>query len=105
MITVTSKRPRGTQAPGATIVYIGRPSVLGNPFPMSKESERAQVIEQYRDWLRAQYKTNPRVRSALESLAARSRAGEHLALQCWCAPLPCHGDVIAEAIAGINKES
>jgi hypothetical protein len=24
--------------------------------------------------------------------------GETVALQCWCAPLPCHGDLLAELI-------
>jgi hypothetical protein len=29
--------------------------------------------------------------------AREFRSWAHLRLGCWCAPLPCHGDVLAEA--------
>ncbi|WP_363320175.1 DUF4326 domain-containing protein [Ferrovum sp.] len=33
------------------------------------------------------------------------RAGQSVALNCWCAPLPCHGDVIVEAVKNnLDKE-
>jgi hypothetical protein len=52
--------------------------------------------------LREQYKLKGAVYDALVALAEKAKH-EDIALQCWCSPLPCHGDVIAEAIAGINN--
>jgi hypothetical protein len=43
MITVGNKQP------GAHGIYVGRPSVLGNPFPMQGEATRAQVFHDYED--------------------------------------------------------
>jgi hypothetical protein len=100
MLVINKRSP----APAGSVVYIGRPSVLGNPFAMRSESERGVVIEKYREWLREQYRAKGAVYNALHSLAARAKHGEQLLLQCWCAPLACHGDVIADAIAGINTE-
>lgn len=103
-ITIISKRKGAPAAPaGATIIYIARPSPLGNPFVMTKESERDDVIEKYEAWLRDEWKKNGVVRRELEALAKRVRDGEELALQCWCSPKACHGDVIKRAIEGINR--
>lgn len=66
-------------------VYIGRPSVWGNPFKLARESERATVIAQYEEWLRNQ--------PALVERARRELRGK--VLGCWCAPRGCHGDVLA----------
>ena len=65
-------------------VYIGRPSKWGNPFPLVKESDRARIIAQYRTWLLKQ----PSLLAALGELKNKT-------LGCWCAPRPCHGDVLA----------
>src|SRR5262245_66689562 len=48
MITVGNKKQ------GARGAYVGRPSPLGNPFPMQGEAERAAVIRDYEDWLAEQ---------------------------------------------------
>jgi hypothetical protein len=34
------------------------------------------------------------VKRKMQSLAKRIKAQEKIALQCWCAPKACHGDVI-----------
>lgn len=65
-------------------VYIGRPSVWGNPFVIGRDGDREQVIAKYEAWIRK----NP-------SLMRRAQAelkGKDLV--CWCAPLACHGDVL-----------
>lgn len=105
-VRVVSKRANGTQAvKGETIVYIGRPSVLGNPFPMSNESQRTGVVALYREWLQKRYHDDASVFSELHQLADRVNDGESIALQCWCAPCACHGDVIVEAIEWINSRT
>lgn len=69
-------RPRGA-------VYIGRPSKWGNPFVIGRDGTRAQVIAKYRAHLLA----SPTLMAALPELRGRD-------LVCWCAPCPCHGDVL-----------
>lgn len=103
-VRVVSKRSGGTAAHAdEVVVYIARPSILGNPFFMRDESQREEVIYKYREWLRAQFSERTKVRAEVEKLAARVKAGERIALECWCAPCACHGDVLIEAIEGINK--
>ncbi|GAB0154576.1 DUF4326 domain-containing protein [Marinobacterium sp. BA1] len=71
-------------------IYIGRGSRFGNPFPMTDESERAMVIEQFRQWVRGQPEL---LRLSRELLPGKS-------LGCYCAPRDCHGDVLAEIANG-----
>jgi hypothetical protein len=65
-------------------VYIGRPSIWGNPFAMKSEADRAKVVAQYEDWL----KTQPLLMAKLPSLKGK-------VLGCWCSPKACHRDVLA----------
>lgn len=65
-------------------IYIGRPSKWGNPFTIGKDGTRKEVIEKYREWIK------------IQSLDLRELKGKTLG--CWCAPLPCHGDVLKEII-------
>ncbi|WP_207634355.1 DUF4326 domain-containing protein [Candidatus Frankia alpina] len=69
------------------LVRIGRGTPWGNPYrlrPGASVDERAEVIAAYeRDLL-----ARPDLLARLPELRGR-------ALGCWCAPLPCHGDVLA----------
>jgi hypothetical protein len=69
-------------------VYIGRGTKWGNPYRIkdyNNPEERLQVIELYR------INELPKFSQAeLETLRGRN-------LVCYCAPLPCHGDVLLEA--------
>lgn len=69
-------------------VYIGRPGKWGNPFTIGEDGDRAQVIAKFRYWIKHEgiY--------LLRDLA--SLQGKRLG--CYCAPLPCHGDVYVELI-------
>lgn len=66
-------------------VYIGRPSKWGNPFEIGKDGTREEVIERYREWIALQLP----LLKALPELRGK-------VLVCWCKPLACHGDVLAE---------
>lgn len=77
-------------------VYIGRPSPWGNPFSHLTTSAarfrvatREEAIRKYEAWLRDQ--------PELVERAKRELRGK--VLGCWCAPLPCHGDVLARVAA------
>lgn len=71
-------------------VRVDRRTRWGNPFIMHKEEERLEVIDLYRNYLRSEITQGS---ITLEDLAALH--GKTLA--CWCAPKPCHGDVLAAA--------
>lgn len=66
-------------------VYIGRPSIWGNPFIIGKDGTREEVIEKYRNWIL----NNEYLMSRLHELKGKT-------LGCWCAPKACHGDVLLE---------
>lgn len=72
-------------------VYVGRPSKWGNPFSHLndtlaefKVASRDKAVERYEGWLKEQ----PELMAALPELRGKI-------LGCWCAPLPCHADILA----------
>lgn len=75
-------------------VYIGRPSKWGNPFVVGKDGTRAEVIRKYKEYLMSN-----------ESLLKDLHELEGKTLVCWCAPRPCHGDVLRDIIENKYRES
>ncbi len=81
-------------AEAGLLTYIGRAgrrhawpgSDWGNPF-VGLRGDRPAMVRRYREWLPDR-----------SDLMGRLRSGEltSRALGCWCAPEPCHGDVLAE---------
>lgn len=70
-------------------VYIGRPSIFGNPFVMSDESQRTHVLEKYKEYFYNRVEIDPKFRAAALSLRGK-------VLGCYCKPKACHGDIIVE---------
>lgn len=70
-------------AENGTAVYIGRPSIWGNPFRIGVDGDRGQVIAKYEAWLSLQ----PSMLVKVKELAGKD-------LLCWCSPQHCHGDVL-----------
>jgi hypothetical protein len=73
-------------------VYIGRPSIWGNPYTHINDkktaaqfivSSREEAIEKYEDYLR----NNKELLELLPTLKDKI-------LGCWCSPKPCHGDIL-----------
>jgi hypothetical protein len=88
-------------------VYIGRPSLLGNPFKIGEHGTRQEVLAMYRDWLWRQIKLRGDVYRELQRLAAIARRGD-LILICWCKQpgchdVPCHGDILKSAVMWMNS--
>ena len=67
-------------------VYVGRPSKWGNPFIIGRDGDREEVIAKYADWLDGMVHNG---RLDLDELQGKD-------LACFCAPLPCHADVLIE---------
>lgn len=84
-------------------VYIGRPSLLGNPFKIGQHGTRREVIQRYRAWLWQQIQLRGKVYEELERLAAIEKQSD-LVLICWCKPANCHGDVIKSAVEWVNRQ-
>lgn len=68
-------------------IYVGRPSKWGNPFKIGVDGDRRVVVELYKLHL-AEI-----VRNEGQQALAELRGKD---LVCWCAPLPCHADVLLE---------
>jgi hypothetical protein len=97
-----ARRGLGSLLPGQ--VYVGRPSPLGNPYALGRDGSREQVIAQYRRWLWAQLQAPGSAQEReLRRLLAQARSGE-LELLCWCAPLPCHAEVVRSALLWLAGE-
>lgn len=85
-------------------VYIGRPSVLGNPFSIGRDGSREEVIEKYKRWMWEEMKKKDKVfEKLLRLLGLEMKYGE-LVLICYCKPLACHGDVIVRALEWLKKQ-
>jgi len=82
---------------GARGEYCGRPSPLGNPFPMRDESQRDEVCEQYDAWFQAKVEAqDPAVMGELRRLWRVWKRDGALNLVCWCAPKRCHCETIKQ---------
>jgi hypothetical protein len=85
-------------------VYIGRgrdprsgePGRWGNPFRTGRDGSREEVIARYAEWLGDEVDAE---RISLAEPAAR----DGRTLGCWCAPEPCHGNVLVRASAWAAK--
>lgn len=86
-------------------VYIGRAGVVFidgqrfpqnaspfcNPFKVGKDGTREEVIAKFRIYMEARLAKEPQLR-------ARFLALRGMNLGCWCAPEPCHGNVLLELL-------
>ncbi len=78
-------------------IRIDRRSILGNPFPMKKESERNEVIKKYKDWLMDKSFDSPEWKEIKRLRKIYEEKGT-LILKCWCSPKACHGEIIKNII-------
>ncbi len=82
--------------------YIGRPSKFGNPFKIEGEQTREIAIQRFAyGFINAIKKRNPPTIQELQKLEAHLLEHQKLNLICYCAPLPCHGDLIKQVL--LNK--
>lgn len=70
-------------------VYVGRPSKWGNRFRIGPRRTREAAIALFQEWWEAPEQEVLRA-AALEEIPPG------ILLGCYCAPRPCHGDVIAD---------
>ena len=81
-----------SDADAARAIGIDRRTRWGNRFVIGRHGTRTEVIARYRADLWRRIRAGE---IALEDLAAL----DGMTLACWCAPQPCHGDVLERAAA------
>ena len=91
-------------------VYVGRQmrdiptSPLGNPWKIGQDGDRTNVLQLYkRDLWNALNDKPSRLGPAAKTELHRLAAIPDLHLWCWCAPEPCHAQIIAAAIAWLKS--
>ncbi len=84
--------------------YVGRPSPLGNPFPLLSEEERDIVIEKYKSWIETKINQgDEKILRELLRLRDLALRPEGVILLCWCAPQRCHAEVIRDMILLVDQ--
>ncbi len=78
-------------------VYIGRPTIFGNPFKIS-DSSRQEAISKYKDYFNNRIKNDKFFKDCIEQLQGKI-------LGCYCKPQDCHGDVIVEYLDSIETDT
>ena len=66
-------------------IYIGRPSMWGNPYQIGIDGTREEVIEKFE----AFYLMDGWMQAHIGELKDKT-------LGCWCKPLACHGDILVK---------
>ena len=109
LLTVVNQRKHSTARPlpGQTVIKVDRSNpVLGNRHVLHEPYHlllRISVIQAYAEDLQADKTINGPMTRAIATIAQRVKNGENIALACWCAPLPCHADLIKKAIEDLLK--
>lgn len=95
---VNIKSPEIEALPKGAVMYIGRGSVLGNPFRIGMDGDRVEVINLYRNYLYERINNGDQdIILTLKGIKPDALLG------CFCHPLPCHGQVVLEAIDYVNQ--
>jgi hypothetical protein len=96
---IQRKRTRGwTTSPNT--VYVGRPTIFGNPFVIDDEHDAAWTVRMFRSWLSGA----PNTGGGLRRISLLSRLSELRGkdLACWCRepepgkPDMCHAAILLE---------
>ena len=82
-------------------------SVLGNPYtdkPLKstlavfKAKNREEAIQKYDTYFDTQYGRNREFTAVIDEIYEKYKNGETVHLECYCAPLPCHGQIIVKKL-------
>lgn len=95
-------------APGERVIKMGRGNaIMGNRHDMKGASmaERDRVVQAHRADLEADMKVKGPMYQIMRAIAQDIvDRNECIAIQCFCAPKPCHLDLVAATITGMVQE-
>lgn len=100
-VNKNSHRPK----PNEVDLYIGRPSLFGNPFPIDGEHTRDAVLAMYEEYITKQLREEEALRRLAKSVVSELRYGMNVNLVCFCKPEPCHGDFLAALLNGLAEKA
>ena len=63
-----------------------------------KAKNREEAIEKYDTYFDTQYGRNREFTAVIDEIYEKYKNGETVYLECYCHPLPCHGDVIVKKL-------
>ena len=110
-VRIQRKRTKGWEMP-KNALYVGRPSIFGNPFPVNPYQSAEVAVQRYENWLRGEGDEGrlmapvrrEKILKGLPELASYDY------LACWCPlvdkdgiPIPCHIDVLRTLIAELEQ--
>ncbi len=75
--------------------YPTEDSIWCNPYKIGKDGDRDEVIQKYEIYIRNRLEKEVGLKDELKRLKDKN-------LGCWCAPEPCHGDVLIKLIQEID---
>jgi len=89
LVAVVSTRVVNLRSKEPYDVDISRRGPWGNPFRISGEASRDEVIRKFTNWVINDSSQRARwIREHVHELRGKT-------LACWCKPADCHGDVLA----------
>lgn len=86
---------------------IFRPNILSNPYTHIKDKQtlakficrdRDEAIDKYSHYYDIMYGHNKEFTRAIDEIYEKYKRGETVYLECYCAPLRCHGDIIVDKL-------
>lgn len=93
-------------------VYIGRAGIVfidgkrfppsaspfANPYKVGRDGSLSEILIKYEEYIRKKLEKDSELREELLSLDGKT-------LGCWCAPDPCHGDILIRILEEIRTEN
>lgn len=81
-------------------IYIGRPSILSNPFPITSYDNRKESLRKFKIYLKQQIILRTKVYHELRriQILEEKNPNKIIRLLCFCKPLPCHGDILVQKL-------
>ena len=82
---------------------IYRPNILSNPYTEIKDKQtkalyivknRDEAIKKYSDYFDLKYGRDLQFTKVIDEIYEKYKKGETIYLECYCHPLPCHGEII-----------
>ena len=97
MVIVNLRNTTGGEEWFGRVVVVDRRTVWGNRFRIGQDGSRLEVIEKFRLELLQKVQTDPDMVPALARLHGQ-------VLGCWCAPEPCHAEVLERAARWAHQQ-
>ncbi len=72
--------------------YPEKDSIWCNPYKINKDGNRDDVLNKYEIYIRNKLEKDESLQNELKKLKNKN-------LGCWCAPEPCHGNILVKLLS------